>query len=100
MIKYILPSLMFLFALTILGQSDAVAQANGFGRTAVVEPGWTSRVIKRGMDRVISKNTPIELRPYRPLHFYGNTVRRKYYRGNPFPMPRDFVRTGIELLRP
>jgi hypothetical protein len=23
------------------------------------------------------------------LHFYGNMVRRYYYRGNPLPSPRD-----------
>jgi hypothetical protein len=56
------------------------------GRT---EPGWTGRVLKVGADKEMSDATPIELRPYRPLHVYGNTTRRQYYRGNPLPMPYD-----------
>lgn len=55
------------------------------------EPGWTGRIVKMGVDKEISDATPILNRPYRPLHFYGNTVRRAHYRGNPFVMPRDLV---------
>jgi hypothetical protein len=33
-------------------------------------------VIARGADRDIIRNLPIEQRPQRPMHFYGNTVRR------------------------
>ncbi len=51
----------------------------------VAEPGWYPYVIARGADRAIIESTPIELRPYRPFHFYGNTVRRNYYRGNTSP---------------
>ena len=61
------------------------------------EPGWTSRVLKLGPEREISEQTPILERPYRPLHFYGNAVRRNYYRGNPLPMPRDILITGAFL---
>jgi len=61
------------------------------------EPGWTSRVLKLGPEREISDQTPILERPYRPLHFYGNAVRRNYYRGNPLPMPRDILITGAFL---
>ncbi len=28
------------------------------------------------------RSTPILLRPSRPGHFYGNTVRRRYYRSH------------------
>jgi hypothetical protein len=28
-------------------------------------------------------------RPYRPGHFYGNTVRRRHHRGTTVSMPRD-----------
>jgi hypothetical protein len=75
------------------------AQSDAFGQMRGGEPGWESRVIKRGVERTISRNTPIQMRPYRPLHFYGNTIRRRYYRGNAMPMPRDILRTGIELIR-
>jgi hypothetical protein len=61
------------------------------------EPGWTSRVLKLGSEREISEQTPILERPYRPLHFYGNAVRRNHYRGNPLPMPRDILITGAFL---
>jgi hypothetical protein len=55
------------------------------------EPGWTGRIVKIGIDKETSDATPILARPCRPLHFYGNTVHRAHYRGNPFVMPRDFV---------
>lgn len=61
------------------------------------EPGWTSRVLKLGEERVISEQTPILERPYRPLHFYGNAVRRNHYRGNPWPLPRDILITTAFL---
>lgn len=61
------------------------------------EPGWTSRVLKLGDDREISEQTPILDRPYRPLHFYGNAVRRNHYRGNPWPLPRDILITTAFL---
>lgn len=62
------------------------------------EPGWTNRVIKVGQDRVVSDATNILVRPYRPLHFYGNTVRRMHYRGNPMPTPRDLWQTTRQLI--
>ena len=56
------------------------------------EPAWYPYAIARGQDRVVIENTPMELRPNRPFHFYGNTVRRIHYRGNPLPAPRDWTR--------
>jgi hypothetical protein len=53
------------------------------------EPGWQGNVIARGAEREKIQNTPILERPYRPLHFYGNTVRRRHYRGTAVPAPRD-----------
>jgi hypothetical protein len=35
-------------------------------------------VITRRADREMIRYTPVELRPNRPLHFYGNMVRRNY----------------------
>lgn len=64
---------------------------------AAQEPGWTSRVLKLGEERAVSEQTPILERPYRPLHFYGNAVRRNYYRGNPWPLPRDILITTAFL---
>ena len=64
------------------------------------EPGWTSRVFKIGEDRESTNSLPIIQRPYRPLHFYGNTVRRWYYRGNPLPLPADLIETGRRIIGP
>lgn len=47
---------------------------------AADEPGWSARVIVTGEARAQIQATPIVYRPYRPLHFYGNTVRRRHYR--------------------
>ncbi len=63
------------------------------------EPDWSPIVIPRGEYRDHIKAMPIEDRPYRPLHFYGNTIRRNHYRGNPLPMPRDIGKTATELIR-
>lgn len=63
------------------------------------EPNWSPIVIPQGIYRAQIKSMPIEQRPYRPLHFYGNTVRRSYYRGNPIVMPRDIFMTTSELVR-
>ncbi len=63
------------------------------------EPNWYPYVIARGADRAKIQNTPMELRPYRPMHFYGNTVRRTYYRGTPAPAPIDLFRGSAAIIR-
>jgi len=50
------------------------------------EPGWSPVIIATGEYRRQIEALPIEHRPYRPLHFYGNTVRRIYHRGSPLPI--------------
>ena len=55
------------------------------------EPGWSPVIVATGSYRDQIKSMPIEQRPYRPLHFYGNTIRRMHYRGTPLPAPRDVV---------
>jgi len=57
--------------------------------SSAAEPSWQRNVIARGPEREKLQNTPILERPYRPLHFYGNTVRRRHYRGSAVPGPRD-----------
>ena len=63
------------------------------------EPGWWGVVIAPESVRPHIANTPIIHRPYRPLHFYGNTVRRRYYRGTIVPTPRDIVLGSGALIR-
>lgn len=65
------------------------------------EPGWSPVIVATGDYRQRIESMPIEQRPYRPLHFYGNTVRRNYYRGTPIPTPRAEIRaiTRSPMLR-
>ncbi|EMI21595.1 putative secreted protein [Rhodopirellula maiorica SM1] len=53
------------------------------------EPGWSPIIIPTGAYRQEIKSMPIEQRPYRPGHFYGNTVRRRHYRGEVLPRVSD-----------
>ena len=70
------------------------AQADG----AQGEPNWTHGVVRTGAEREAIKSLPITKRPYRPLHFYGNTVRRLHYRGTALPAPRDVVGAGAATI--
>ena len=56
------------------------------------EPGWERGVIRFGQERRKIRNTHILHRPYRPLHVYGNTVRRLHYHGRLLPVPGDITR--------
>jgi hypothetical protein len=66
---------------------------------AAQEPGWWGVVVAPSSIRPQIQSTPIIYRPYRPLHFYGNTVRRRHYRGTIVLTPRDLVQGGGALLR-
>ena len=57
--------------------------------SAAREPGWAPQVVKPIAERAKLQQTPIIYRPYRPLHFYGNTVRRLHYHGRVVPGPKD-----------
>jgi hypothetical protein len=48
---------------------------------AARQTGFDPRVVTFGAEREQIKGTPIEKRPYRPLHVYGNSVRRRQTRG-------------------
>lgn len=62
------------------------------------EPGWSGPVLLFGEERDAVKSMPITQRPYRPLHFYGNTVRRMHYRGTAVPAPRDVFGAGKAVI--
>ncbi len=62
------------------------------------EPGWLGVVVARGELKQWIDSTPIVDRPNRPFHFYGNTVRRQYYRGTAAPRPGDLVKGGAALV--
>ena len=76
-----------LIAASLLVTCVATAEARS------AEPGWTPRVLKVGEDRERTNALDITERPYRPLHFYGNTVRRRHYRGETLPSARDVTNT-------
>ena len=61
------------------------------------EPGRLPVVVARGELREQIKSTPILERPYRPLHFYGNAVRRAHYHGPPsVSLPRGAAAQATE----
>lgn len=75
----------------------------GCGQTLLAqaqEPGWSPYIIGSREFRAQIEQTPILERPYRPLHFYGNTVRRQHYRGFALPLPQDVVNSAGQSLRP
>ena len=49
--------------------------------TAASSTGFDPRIVTFGEARQQIQNTPVLERPYRPLHVYGNTVRRRHNRG-------------------
>jgi hypothetical protein len=73
-------------ALSILASMSCFSSS-----VAADEPGWSGRVI------VFVQATPIVHRAYRPMHFYGNTVRRRYYRGPTLPRPAATVQAATEV---
>ena len=44
--------------------------------------GFDPRIVTFGSERDQIKSTPIEQRPNRPLHVYGNSVRRRHARAH------------------
>jgi hypothetical protein len=67
-------------------------------RAADNGPGWLGVVVARGELKQEIESTPILDRPNRPFHFYGNTVRREYYRGSARPRASDVVKGGAALV--
>ncbi|MCH5374470.1 MAG: hypothetical protein JJ992_10865 [Planctomycetes bacterium] len=63
------------------------------------EPDWRGVIVARGETRQEIESTDILVRPYRPLHFYGNTLRRRYYRGWATPLPQDVVQGARAFVR-
>lgn len=85
-----------LFSMTAVAEAKTPTQSPA--KVPGKEPEWTGRVIKRGAERAEMDATPILERPNRPLHFYGNTVRRRHYRGSAMPTTRDFANGARALV--
>lgn len=73
-------------------------QADAQDRSGNGEPSWTYGIVRTGQEREAIKSLPMTQRPYRPLHFYGNSVRRLYYRGTVIPAPRDVLGAGAATI--
>ena len=63
------------------------------------EPGWSRSIIIVGPESDALNQIDPRLRPYRPFHFYGNSLRRAYYRGNPLPTLDD-LGSGLQAVLP
>ena len=69
------------------------------------QTGYYPYVIARGQDREIIRSMPIEQRPTRPLHVYGNMVRRNTNRPSIAPNAnlrrgsRSFPHRSAEVMR-
>ncbi len=83
-------------ALAVLGLTAATSPAAP--PVPVAEPGWVGVIIARGELRDQIESTPILERPYRPLHVYGNTIRRNHYRGAPIPKLKDVVQSAGSIV--
>jgi len=57
-----------------------VAAVAGATAAPAAGAGFDPRVVTFGSERDQIKSTPIEKRPNRPLHVYGNSVRRRHDR--------------------
>jgi hypothetical protein len=73
-----MPTLRTIFSPFALSAFLAVATFVEAAPTALAgSQRFDSRIIVVGKEREKLKNTPIEKRPNRPLHVYGNAVRRR-----------------------
>lgn len=93
MLKYVTLLLIGFGVFLVAGSDSVLAAARHPG-----EPGWMPVVFARGELREQIEATPIEQRPYRPFHFYGNTVRRMYYRGTRLPRPGEVLATPVRAV--
>ncbi len=64
------------------------------------ETGWLPVIVARGDLKQEIESTPIVDRPNRPFHFYGNTVRRRYYRGAPTPRAENVKGGAATVAQP
>jgi hypothetical protein len=91
----------FLLSMAILfaaASTSSAASIEPAASASTSEPGWLGVVVARGELKQWIDATPIVDRPNRPFHFYGNAVRRQYYRGNSLPRPSDWVKSGAALI--
>ncbi len=70
-----------LFFLSSAGNAEAQGYRVFETRSVVINRnGFSPTIVPVGAERQAIRNMHILDRPYRPFHFYGNTVRRRYFR--------------------
>ncbi|MEI8371800.1 MAG: hypothetical protein WCJ35_03085 [Planctomycetota bacterium] len=95
MLRMSLAALVLSAGMMFVGSSAAVAASNpSAAPTASNGPGWLGVVVAHGELKQQIDSTPIVERPNRPFHFYGNAVRRKYYRGASSPKKSNMAKGG------
>jgi hypothetical protein len=94
MVRY----LRYLLALIVFTTLVALTYEHPSSTVSAREPDWARPIVMRPRHREFVDSTPVRLRPNRPFHVYGNTVRRMYYRGQALPRPRDAVNGTAAIL--
>ena len=87
--------------ISAIGTQDCTAQVY-YVVTPVYYPStprYYPFAIARPQDRTWIRNLPMEQRPDRPLHFYGNRVRRSYSVQRPTYGPQPRIQTNLYLLQ-
>ena len=89
-----------MLAVLIMAAPDAISQTISVGN------GYYPYTIARAQDREWIRSMPMEHRPNRPLHFYGNKVRRQSVQRPTYVAPPKTVanpliprRTALKRLR-
>ncbi|TWU45400.1 hypothetical protein Q31b_05720 [Novipirellula aureliae] len=93
----------FLAAMIVTLLFASATQSNN--EAIAAEPGWSPVIVATGSYRQQIQSTPIELRPYRPFHFYGNAVRRRYYQrqsyqGQAYSRPSNMAAPRTQVVLP
>jgi len=76
--------------ISAVGTEDCAAQ-----QCNCVTPSYYPYTIARPQDRTWIRNLPMEKRPDRPLHFYGNRMRRSYSVQRPSYGPQPRIQTNL-----
>jgi hypothetical protein len=98
MLRVALATFFLSTGLLLAAPGAAAAASNEPAASPPTEPGWLGVIVARGELKQWIDATPIVDRPNRPFHFYGNTVRRRYYRGSALPRPEDVIKGGAALI--
>lgn len=91
-----------IFFLPLLGLVNTIWVGDCHGQVYYpATPKYYPYTIARAEDRTWIRNLPMERRPDRPLHFYGNMVRRAYSVQRPtYSVPATPIQTAPIQITP